>query len=63
MGGLLVTAFERAVDFPGIGRDGRERGTQEILVNPFVVVYRLRDETIEILRILHQRQQWPTKSA
>ena len=48
-------------DQPGIGRPGRVRGTREFVVTgtPFILVYRLDDTHVEILRVLHGRQQWP----
>ncbi len=48
-------------DQPGIGRPGRIRGTKELVVTgtPFILVYRVRGAQVEILRVLHGRQQWP----
>lgn len=47
------------------GRAGRVAGTRELIVTrtAYVVVYRQRDETIEILRVLHGAQKWPPSSA
>ena len=51
------------VEFPGMERPGRVRGTRELVVNrtPFILVYRVRSrmERVEIIRILHGAQQWP----
>ena len=49
--------------FPESGRLGRRSGTRELVVNrtPYVVPYRLRGATIEILRVLHGRQRWPDR--
>lgn len=48
---------------PDLGRPGRRRGTRELVIprTPFVVVYRTRKaaKRIELLRVLHSRQQWP----
>lgn len=43
---------------PHLGRPGREPGTREILFPPmpYVAVYRLREQTIEVLRIYHGAQ-------
>lgn len=48
---------------PGIGRPGRVPGTKELLVDqtPYVLPYRVRDNKIEILRVLHTSRQWPKK--
>ncbi len=48
---------------PGIGRLGRVPNTRELLVDrtPFILPYRVRDNKIEILRVLHTSRQWPKK--
>lgn len=47
--------------YPLIGRLGRRSGTRELVISrtPFIVVYRIRDSRIEILRVLHGAQRWP----
>ncbi|MCX6593234.1 MAG: type II toxin-antitoxin system RelE/ParE family toxin [Acidobacteria bacterium] len=47
--------------FPHRGRPGKKRGTRELVLVPlpYLVVYRIADETIQILRILHGAQRWP----
>ena len=52
---------KRLADQPGIGRPGRVRGTREFVVTgtPFILVYRVQGAQVEILRVLHGRQQWP----
>lgn len=46
---------------PGIGRVGRVAGTREAIVpkTPFVVPYRVREGTLEILRVYHAARRWP----
>jgi toxin ParE1/3/4 len=46
---------------PNIGRAGRIFGTRELVISgmPFLVVYRLANNRIEILRVLHGRQSFP----
>ena len=48
---------------PISGRSGRKPGTRELVISrtPFVVVFRVKGQTIEIMRLLHSSQQWPTK--
>lgn len=43
---------------PHRGRPGREAGTRELLTHPlpYIVVYRVRNETVEVLRIDHAAQ-------
>lgn len=49
---------------PRAGRQGRLKNTRELVIDgiPFIVIYREVFGTgcIEILRILHSAQQWPT---
>lgn len=49
--------------FPDLGRAGRKRGTRELVLSrtSLVLVYRVRSKLarIEMLRVLHERQQWP----
>lgn len=48
-------------EFPGRGRAGRMRGTRELVLTglPYLAVYRLKENEVEILRILHGAQAWP----
>jgi len=50
-------------DHPGAGRQGRLKNTRELVIDgvPFIVIYRENVSTscIEILRVLHDTQQWP----
>jgi len=50
-------------DHPRAGRQGRLKNTRELVVDglPFIVIYRERVGTnyVEILRVLHDAQQWP----
>jgi addiction module RelE/StbE family toxin len=45
-------------DAPYLGRPGRESGTREIFFPPmpYVAVYRVREDAIEIVRINHTSQ-------
>ncbi|HVI07226.1 MAG TPA: type II toxin-antitoxin system RelE/ParE family toxin [Candidatus Binatia bacterium] len=49
--------------FPRSGRPGIEEGTRELLHRrlPYIVVYRTKDEPIEILHIWHPSQERPSK--
>lgn len=46
---------------PEMGRPGRKKGTRELVISrtPFIAVYRIKGQRIEILRLLHSSQQWP----
>jgi toxin ParE1/3/4 len=51
-------------DHPRAGRQGRLKNTRELVIDgvPFIVIYRESSSTstVEILRVLHNAQQWPT---
>lgn len=52
--------IELARKFPGIGRLGRIAGTRELIVHPnYLVIYRVNEAAIEVLRVLHARQRYP----
>ena len=57
----IVETSHRLRAGPRIGPPGREKNTREIVVRgtPYLIVYRLAATTIEILRVLHGRQDWP----
>jgi addiction module RelE/StbE family toxin len=48
---------------PKAGRPGRVQGTRELVIEgvPFILVYRIVDRVgqVQILRLLHDAQQWP----
>lgn len=49
------------LEHPKMGRPGRVAGTRELLESgtPFVLIYRLRAQHVEVIRVLHSSQQWP----
>jgi toxin ParE1/3/4 len=50
--------IQQLATFPGIGRPGEIEGTRELVISPYVVVYRYTNEIVEILFIWHGRQDW-----
>lgn len=46
---------------PEMGRPGRVPGTRELVITgtPFIVPYRVRGQTIQILRVYHGARRWP----
>ena len=57
----LYDAIRSLKTLPNRGRPGREEGTREILFQPlpYVVVYRVTEPIIEVLRIYHSAQDRP----
>ena len=47
--------------FPRRGRSGRIDGTRELIFAglPYIAVYRIQDQDLEVLRIYHAAQDWP----
>jgi toxin ParE1/3/4 len=47
--------------FPNRGRIGRIPGTRELVFArlPYIAVYHVSQEAVEILRIYHSAQDWP----
>lgn len=47
--------------FPEHGRSGRIQGTRELVFSPlpYVAVYRVKGDAVEIARVLHGAQRWP----
>ena len=59
----IVRAVSMLKDQPGIGRAGRVPGTKELVVlaTPFIVPYRVKDESVQILRVYHASRKWPDR--
>jgi toxin ParE1/3/4 len=60
IGRRLEEAVLELTTFPNLGRPGRLRGTREVVVSgtPFVVIYRVRLDQVQVLRILHHARKW-----
>ncbi len=59
----IAAAAGRLLHHPRMGRAGRITGTHELIVNrtPYFIVYVLVNDTVQILRVLHSKQDWPPK--
>ena len=56
----VLHAIEGLCAFPNRGRPGLVQGTRElVLTRPFLAVYEVREEEVQVLRILHGARQWP----
>ncbi|WP_419779888.1 type II toxin-antitoxin system RelE/ParE family toxin [Maridesulfovibrio sp.] len=45
--------------FPQLGRDGTVSGTRELVIPklPYICVYRIKNNRVEIIRFLHERMR------
>ncbi len=63
--GRVVTAIEQATrrfaNFPLSGRKGAVETTRELVIPrlPYIVVYRLADDHVEIVAVFHAAQDFP----
>lgn len=57
----IYEAVTALTQFPRRGRPGRKPGTRELVFSglPFLAVYRVREDAVEVNRILHGAQKWP----
>jgi len=60
----ILKAVERLTVNPAMGKAGRVAKTRELVVagTPYIVIYRAKDNRLEILRIFHSARQWPCKN-
>lgn len=59
----IVQTVSLLKEQPGIGRAGRVPGTRELVVpnTRYIVPYRVKDDTIHILRVYHSSRKWPDR--
>jgi plasmid stabilization system protein ParE len=57
----VLAAVALLAEQPGIGRPGRVPGTRELIVpkTRYIVSYRVRGETVEVLRVFHTSRRLP----
>jgi toxin ParE1/3/4 len=58
----ILNAVENLKRFPASGRPGRVAGTRELVISrtPYIVPYRVRGDTVELLLVLHGARKWPS---
>jgi toxin ParE1/3/4 len=56
-------AVQLLADQPHTGRAGLVPGTRELVVTgtPVIVPYRVVENTVQILRVLHGKRKWPQR--
>jgi len=47
----ILDAIEQLTRYANSGRPGRRKGTRELIRPPFVIVYRIDDQVIDVLSI------------
>jgi plasmid stabilization system protein ParE len=59
----VLGAVSMLAEQPGLGRPGRVPGTRELIVakTRYIVPYRVRGETVEVLRVFHTSRQLPNR--
>ena len=58
----VLDSVEALAEHPAIGRPGRVSGTRELVIadTPYIVPYRVKGRTVEILRVFHGSRRWPS---
>jgi addiction module RelE/StbE family toxin len=54
----IIAAVEHLLRFPYSGREGRHKGTREMSQAPYVIVYRILEDTLIIDAILHSSRRF-----
>jgi len=59
----LWNATQLLAENPKMGRPGLISGTRELVVGhiPYIVIYQVTVEQVEILAVLHRKQERPTR--
>jgi toxin ParE1/3/4 len=57
----ILQAVELLAEQPGMGRVGRVPETRELVITgtPYIAAYRVAEDTLIILRVLHGARRWP----
>ena len=57
----IMAAANRLVRYPHLGRPGRQPGSRELVVprTPYLLIYVVGEQRVEIVRVLHGAQRWP----
>lgn len=61
----IIQRIEKATQalgrHPMIGRPGRVQNTRELVIpgTPFIIPYRIRNQRVEVLAVIHGARRWP----
>ena len=61
----ILESVELLAGHPEMGRPGRVLGTRELVVpgTPYLIPYRVRERSLELIAMFHGRQRWPESFA
>lgn len=56
----IYDSVKGLADNPALGRSGRVFGTRELIIprTSYIVAYRVRNNAVEILRVIHGARDW-----
>jgi toxin ParE1/3/4 len=59
----ILHAVDLLENHTAIGRPGRVMGTRELVIpdTPYIVVYRVKRDRLELIAVLHGHQRWPRR--
>jgi toxin ParE1/3/4 len=57
----IQNAANQLQNYPFMGKNGRVEGTKELIISnsPYILIYRVKEESVEVLRILHTSKRYP----
>lgn len=57
----IQSAAGQLAEFPFTGRVGRVESTRELVISntSYLIIYRVKEESVEILRVLHSSRKYP----
>jgi toxin ParE1/3/4 len=59
----ILKTVDALVLHPFLYRAGRVDGTREAVIHPnYIVIYQVGETLIEVLRVMHSRQEYPDKA-
>ncbi len=56
---MIKQSIENLSNLPNMGRPGKKIGTRELIVTkyPYIMAYRVRNNVLEVLAIIHQNRK------
>ena len=60
MKALITDKAQQLIEFPFIHRIGRVDNTREAVIHPnYIIIYRVYEDRVRILSVVHARKQYP----